>query len=95
MSRTDAQIQTRTYKLLRRAVLQRDGYVCQIRGPHCTTEATCVDHVTPRADGGAIYDPANMRASCWRCNSGRNAERTNAMRAARYRNEVATYDVRM
>ena len=54
---------------VRRAILERDGNKCQIRLPCCTTKATCVDHITPVLDGGAWYDPANLRAACAPCNN--------------------------
>jgi 5-methylcytosine-specific restriction endonuclease McrA len=89
-------IDGRAYKALRRMVLERDRYVCQVRGPRCTKVATEADHVISRADGGAVFDPRNMRAACAACNGWRAAERTNALRrAARYRTGLAHYDVRM
>ena len=56
---------------IRKQILLRDGYVCQINGPRCTKVATEVDHIVPRAAGGALYDPSNLRASCLKCNRGR------------------------
>lgn len=53
---------------------------------------TEVDHVVSRADGGAVIDPANMRALRKACNSGRSADRTNAM-TRRYRSSVPDCDV--
>jgi hypothetical protein len=62
---------TQGYRRVRRMVLARDNYTCQIRGPKCRTYATEVDHVIPRAEGGSVYDMANLRASCGPCNWGR------------------------
>jgi hypothetical protein len=57
-------------------VLQRDNYRCQIRGRRCLGSANEVDHIVPIVAGGAMYDPANLRAACKPCNSGRvSAER--------------------
>lgn len=76
------------WRRVRLEVLRRDGYVCQIRGPHCTVLATEADHIrtarecevsgnhaTPRC---TCNDPRNLRAACKPCNSGRenNAGRT-------------------
>lgn len=63
---------TRAWRITRALVLQRDGYQCQIRGPHCTGTATCVDHIQPRQSHGGD-DPANLRSACTPCNAGRKA----------------------
>jgi len=68
----------RRWRRARLYVLQRDGYRCQIQGPHCQHTATAVDHITTLAQGGAPYDPTNLRAACQPCNSGRNQVRTRA-----------------
>ncbi|HSS11155.1 MAG TPA: HNH endonuclease signature motif containing protein [Acidimicrobiales bacterium] len=62
---------SRAWRELRVYVLDRDGGLCQIRGPGCTKWATEVDHITSRADGGAIWDDANLRAACRHCNLAR------------------------
>lgn len=59
------------WRRVRRAALERDGWVCQIRGPRCTVRATEGDHIVPLAHGGAWYDLGNVRASCKPCNAGR------------------------
>ena len=56
---------------IRKSILERDQYTCQIRGPKCTTTATQVDHIIPITKGGAWYDPTNLRASCAKCNYAR------------------------
>ena len=63
------------WRRLRLAVLQRDGYQCQVRlSPRCTPNLLAargiatVDHITALADGGARLDPANLRAACRACN---------------------------
>ena len=70
----DALLCTSAYRRLRLAVLDRDGWLCQIRGPRCTRAATVVDHVVSRVDGGAVFDPSNMRAACRPCNALRAAD---------------------
>lgn len=77
---TDARLNTAAWRATREFVKARDGYLCQIKGPHCTRYATCVDHVVARADGGDMWALANLRASCRRCNSTSAADRTNARR---------------
>jgi 5-methylcytosine-specific restriction protein A len=59
------------WRRVRREVLERDGWLCQIRGPKCLIRADRADHIIPWRQGGAYYDPANLRASCKPCNEGR------------------------
>ncbi|HWH31458.1 MAG TPA: HNH endonuclease signature motif containing protein [Egibacteraceae bacterium] len=59
------------WRAVRLAALERDGYLCQIRGPHCRVKATEGDHIVPLALGGAWFDLDNVRASCKPCNAGR------------------------
>ena len=53
---------------LRKAVLARDRYECQIKLPGCKTRATQVDHIIGLKQGGSWWDPNNCRASCRSCN---------------------------
>jgi hypothetical protein len=55
---------------VRKSVLERDGYICQIRGKRCKVTATAVDHIIPPPLGPS-FDPDNLRAACKACNSGR------------------------
>lgn len=91
---TDRLIQTRAYRALRLWVLDRDRHLCRVGGPTCTRVATEVDHVIARADGGAVFDPDNMRAACSACNAWRAVMRTNARRY-RYHVTDDRYPVRM
>jgi 5-methylcytosine-specific restriction enzyme A len=59
------------WREVRVAVLDRDGGVCQIRGPRCLLDASDVDHVVPWRSGGSWFDLENLRAACERCNRGR------------------------
>lgn len=56
------------WKKVRKQILERDNYVCQIQGPTCTFQATEVDHIVPTEDGGPKYDHDNLRAACKPCN---------------------------
>lgn len=72
-------ISHRRYRTLRLAVLNRDGWTCQVRnqcdGVRIHTQCTpsgcghCahVHHITPRAAGGT-HAPANLVAACRDCN---------------------------
>lgn len=61
---------TRAWRRRRALVLQRDGYRCQVQGQGCTGQATHVDHVVPRGQGGTdALD--NLRAACAHCNTSR------------------------
>lgn len=53
---------------IRRRVLERDRYLCQIQSPGCTTHATHADHIVSPIHGGEWWNPANLRASCQHCN---------------------------
>jgi 5-methylcytosine-specific restriction endonuclease McrA len=89
----DPRLWTPRYRAIRAWVLIRDGGLCQIHGPKCSHYATEVDHVVPRVDGGDVFDPSNMRASCKACNGWRAAKRTNDRR--RYRTSVPEYETRL
>lgn len=69
---------TTRWRQVRALVLARDGYQCQIKGPRCTGVADTVDHIVALKDGGAMYDPAGLRAACLRCNAGRRDDPTTA-----------------
>jgi len=68
------------WETVRAAVLERDRYLCQIRGPRCSRIATTVDHIRPVLAGGDRLDPANLRASCVKCNYGHAGQTTNRTR---------------
>jgi 5-methylcytosine-specific restriction endonuclease McrA len=74
------------WRVVRRDVLLRDGFVCQIRLAHCTGSATAVDHVVDWRDGGSWYDAANLRAACASCNSSQRNSRV-AARARAHRDD--------
>ena len=84
MPTSDQRYHTPAWQALRTYVLDRDGWQCQIRAKDCTHVATCVDHIDPAVEGGAFYDPANVRASCTGCNA-RRGLRLAMRRAKRYR----------
>lgn len=54
---------TRQWKDQRKRVLDRDCWQCV----YCGQEATQVDHIIPRVDGGT-HDLENLVAACARCN---------------------------
>jgi 5-methylcytosine-specific restriction protein A len=72
-----------TWQRVRLQILERDDYVCQVRGPKCKGKATQVDHIMSLVEGGARLDHANLRAACSACNAGRqntrNAELAKAL----------------
>lgn len=57
---------TTEHKAWRLRVLERDGYVCQIKGPTCTTVATEADHVLADAFGGQLT-MENGQGACSPC----------------------------
>jgi len=56
---------TRAWRRVRRAVLERDRYRCQLQLPGCTTRATHAHHTKGKAMGD---DPAHLVAACSSCN---------------------------
>ena len=73
----------RQWRTLRLRILARDGYRCQIQAKGCTTVADQVDHIVELVNGGAKYDPSNLRASCAHCNMSRGGSMGNARRTRR------------
>lgn len=73
MSRSWSGGSSRRWRKLRAVILQRDGYTCKVprNGRPCGAHATHVDHIVPRADGGDMWDPSNLRAACAPCNLSR------------------------
>lgn len=75
------------WRKLRLAILDRDGWLCQIRSEGCEVQASHVDHIVSWRHGGAWYDPANLRAACATCNKSRGgrvgALETNGQRSRR------------
>lgn len=58
---------TWAYRKLRRFVLARDNYLCQLHLPGCTTTATQMHHL----DGvraGKVCPPNRAAAACANCN---------------------------
>lgn len=78
----------RRAQALTRYVLDRDGFRCRMPRPDgepCGRPATTADHVVPIARGGALWDPANLRAACRPCNVAAGARLGNERRR-----EIAT-----
>ena len=57
---------------LRFEVLKRDGHACRYCGETAPTVKLTVDHVIPKALGGAD-DPTNLVTACQPCNSGKSS----------------------
>ena len=57
----------RAWVRIRKLVMMRDHYECQIRMPGCLLRATQIDHRIPRADDGSD-DLENLQAACAVCN---------------------------
>lgn len=55
---------------IRRAILARDNYTCQLVYPGCEHVASEVDHILARRFGGPDH-PDNLRAACRHCNRAR------------------------
>lgn len=68
--------------LTRKAVLDRDGWQCRIRGPRCTHWASEVDHIIELANGGSDH-PGNIQAACTPCHKAKTQQAAQAARAKR------------
>lgn len=64
---------------LRRAVMQRDYYICQLAYDGCTWRATEVDHRI-RGDNHAM---SNLQAVCSKCHATKTGREANAARRKR------------
>ena len=68
---SDRRYTTSAWQKTRKAILQRDGYACQIRGPRCTGQATAVHHIIPSSQRPDLFFASeNLQAACLPCNSG-------------------------
>ena len=68
---SDRRYSTSAWQKTRKAILQRDGYICQIRGPRCTGRADSVHHILPSSQRPDLFFASdNLQASCRTCNSG-------------------------
>ncbi len=56
---------TRRWRAIRKRVLDRDGWRCQVQLPGCQTIADCVHHLDGKAAGD---NPDRCVASCTPCN---------------------------
>lgn len=79
-NRTQNDVSGYEIQRLRRQVIERDGGVCTIRLPCCTTIATTADHIVGRAQGGRTIE-SNLRASCKPCNEARRRQQAREGRA--------------
>lgn len=57
----------------RARILLRDEYVCQLRLSKCKGEATTVDHIVSKRNGGLDLDE-NLQAACAPCNGEKGAK---------------------
>ena len=57
---------------IRRRILERDDYTCQIQLPGCTGLATDVDHIGDRDD----HSDDNLRSGCSSCHDRRTYQQT-------------------
>jgi 5-methylcytosine-specific restriction endonuclease McrA len=68
---SDRRYSTARWQRLRKAVLARYGYVCQIQGPRCRGVANTVHHILPSSQYPELFwNPENLEAACSPCNYG-------------------------
>lgn len=67
------------WEQLRRFVLARDGYTCQLRGPRCAGRATDVDHIEAMTDD---HRPEALQAACRPCHAEKSSQEGNSVWAA-------------
>ncbi|WP_414455028.1 HNH endonuclease [Enterobacter quasiroggenkampii] len=57
------------WEIIRARILKRDNGLCQLHIRHgIVKQASCVDHIIPKAQGGTD-DDANLQSLCWRCHA--------------------------
>jgi hypothetical protein len=56
MTTHDARFNSQADRNLR-LMLDRDLWLCKMKGPHCGRVATKVEHIVDRADGGDLWKP--------------------------------------
>jgi 5-methylcytosine-specific restriction endonuclease McrA len=66
MSKAWAKGSTRAWRKTRLRILARDGWLCQIKGPTCTTRATQVHHVLGK---GVSERDEHLLSACQPCNN--------------------------
>jgi len=71
------------WRQLRHAIYERDGGRCRLCGERVKPTAFDVDHIVSWRQGGAWYDPANLRLTCRVCNRGRHGNQTPRPQAER------------
>lgn len=60
-------------KVLRKQIMERDHYTCQVCGKHMPDEVGLqIDHIVPVAKGGKTV-PSNLRVLCSKCNGRKGA----------------------
>ncbi len=60
---------TARWQKLRRYILERDGWICQVQKPGCTMRATTCDHIYPASTHPELFwAEQNLRAACRKCN---------------------------
>ena len=69
-TREHKELSTRRWKVLRKEILIRDGYICWICGGD---GADTADHLIARKNGGAPFDRDNLAAAHKSCNSRKGA----------------------
>jgi 5-methylcytosine-specific restriction endonuclease McrA len=67
----DRRYSSSAWQRTRKAVLNRDGHVCMIRGPRCRGVATTVHHRIPSSQAPHLFFASeNLVAACTACNYG-------------------------
>lgn len=86
---------SRAWRAFRLRILDRDGWLCQMRTPGvCTVQATTVNHIIPRSVAPDLsMDESNNEAACRPCNShdGGKLGRLRQTRATRAANSYADW----
>ena len=62
-----ADLHSKRWRRLRRHILARDGWECQVCGK--LLGMAQVDHIIPVLKGGAVSDPRNLQSICVQCHA--------------------------
>ena len=82
MSKRHLRLNARRWRLVRRRILERDGWRCSTCGRASRLE---VDHRIPITDGGAPWHPDNLQALCRGCHIAKTAAENRNITGVRYR----------
>jgi 5-methylcytosine-specific restriction endonuclease McrA len=91
--RTDPLYQSLEWQRVRAFVVRRDHFRCVVCGVNVAGRGQArVDHIIRVKDGGALFDPVNLRTLCTRCDAGSHREKGTGAPVRQERFEITVCD---